>query len=53
MTIVNQQNSTVQSVQVNRQWTLATRPVGVGAPTLGNFQLWDGNIMLFPMASTY
>jgi hypothetical protein len=51
MTNTIQHHSTVQSVQVNRQWTLATRPVG--APTLGNFHLRDGKIMLFPMASTY
>ena len=35
MTNTNQHHSTLQSVQVNRQWTLVTRPVG--APTLGNF----------------
>ena len=41
MTNVNQQHSTVQSVQVNRQWTLASRPVG--APTLGNFNFVESN----------
>jgi len=41
MTIVNQHHSAVQSMQVNRQWTLATRPVG--APTLGNFHFVESN----------
>jgi NADPH-dependent curcumin reductase CurA len=41
MTNVNQHHSTLQSVQVNRQWTLATRPVG--APTLGYFNFVESN----------
>lgn len=41
MTNVNQHNSTDQDMQVNRQWTLATRPVG--APTLGNFNFVKSN----------
>ncbi|MFT5636871.1 MAG: hypothetical protein ACI89T_002340 [Cognaticolwellia sp.] len=41
MTNVNQHHSTVQSVQINRQWTLATRPLG--APTLGNFNFVKSN----------
>ena len=36
MTNTNQHHSTLQSVRVNRQWTLASRPIG--APTLGNFR---------------
>jgi NADPH-dependent curcumin reductase CurA len=41
MTNVNQHNSTDQDMQVNRQWTLATRPLG--APTLGNFNFFESN----------
>ena len=35
MTISSQQHALQQSVENNRQWTLASRPVG--APTLSNF----------------
>jgi NADPH-dependent curcumin reductase CurA len=41
MTNVNQHNSTDQDMQVNRQWTLATR--SLGAPTLGNFNFFESN----------